>query len=376
MKLVKEITALLLLCTLIGCENDDVDTVVEEDEVVQVTPSFAVVGVDLTNGNDGNVVTWTEDFQVASTLNLREELDFQFGVLKNTIGSELAIATGFQTESIIYYDVRTGQSRTIENFFNPENPVAESFTTNTSSSILNYYLDANTSCCDIYLNTFNLSSEEVTEVFLGNGDIAPVQLNVLARGERTFAIAFDTFTGRRELFVHNAVTGMPIGVLDIDQFGGFMYNDARDEAYLFDFTGSSLSHITLDIETFLPSEATSFPPGFLISDGINDGQYSDNEIVFKDPQGIISNIYSFDTDSIVRYDAVDLINRIFEATGRGITITNTSVDLSTNSYIVLGTYIEGTSTRGIAVALTLDREVFVVAESGNIRPDTVVFLNQ
>lgn len=375
MKLVKELIALLLLCVSIGCDNDDVSAPVEEEQVQEI-PNFAIIGVDLTTGSNGNLVTWTNAFEQASTINLREELGFEFGSFKNTIGNELTIAAGFQTEALIYYDVTTGASRTINGFFNPENPVGESFTTNTSSSILNYYLDATTSCCDIYLNTFNLVSEEVTEVFLGNGDIAPVQLNVLARGERTFAIAFDTFTGRRELFVHNAVTGLPIGILDIDQYGGFMYNDARDEAYLFDFTGNSLNHITLDISTFLPSEATSFPPGFLISDGINDAQFTENEMIFKDPQGLVSSIYSFDTDSIVNYESTDLINRIFDATGLGITITNTAVDLSTNSYIVVGTYIDGNSSKGLAVAMTLDKEVIAVAQSGDIRPDTIVILSE
>lgn len=374
MKLIIEITLLVFFCSLTACEKDDVAAPTEAPEL-QMIPTFAIVGVDLTTGSNGNVVTWTDSYQTATTINLQEELDFQFGSLRNTIGSELAVAIGFPTSVVKFYDVSTGQQRTVENFFNPENDLGDSYLINTSSSLLTYYLDAASTCCAIYLNTYGMATGDTNEVYLGNADIAPVQFNVFARGTRSFATAIDTFTGQKKLFVHNAITGESLGVRDVDQYGGFMYNDVRDELYLFDFTGASLNHVTLDIETFVASEPTSFPAGFQISDGINDAQFSESQMIFKDPQGIVSSIYSFDTNTIVSYSSTDLINTIFNATGRGITITNTAVDLNTNSYIVMGTYLEEEANKGIVVALTLDKEVIVVAESGDIRPDDVVFLN-
>ncbi len=373
MKFLKELLPLASMLLLIGCSKDDLpgDIIVEEAEIV--VPNFAIIGDDLTTGSSGNVVTWTDSYQTATTINLQETLGFQFGFLRNTIGSELAIASGFPTSEFIFYDVGTGAERVFNNYFEPENPVGDRYAINSAASLHTYYLDNSSTCCNIYLNTFSQETGEVTEVFLGNGDIAPVQFNVQVRGNRTFATAIDTFTGAKKLYVHDASTGESLGTRDVSQYGAFIYNDVRDEIYLFDFTGQSLNHITLDISTFTASEVTSFPSGFTLSDGFNDAQFSDSLMVFKNAIGIISSTYNFDTDSIVTYESTNLTNIIFEETGKGISITNTAIDLETNTYVVLGTYqVDGVS-QGIAVALTLEKEVIAVAESGDIRPNDVIF---
>lgn len=365
----------MLLLLLIGCENDDESVQGEVIEEVTTIPAFAIIGTNLVTGSSGNIVTWDDSYETSTTINLQETLGFQFGFLKNTIGSEVAIASGFpDTTEFIFYDVATGDQRTVANYFAPENPVGNTFAINTQNSLLTYYLDDSSSCCNIYLNTFSQTSGATNEVYLGNANIAPVQFNILASGNRTFATAVDTFTGVKKLYVHNATTGESIGVRDVSQYGAFIYNDVRDEMYLFDFTGNSLSHVTLDIETFIVSEASSFPAGFTLSDGFNSAQFTQELMIFKNPEGIISSTYSFVTDTIVNYNSTDLINVIFEATGRGITITNTSVDLTTGSYIVMGTYLENEVSRGITVILTPEKEVIAVAESGDIRPNDVVFL--
>lgn len=375
MMLLKRFCILILLFAIISCDKDDLPEPEHVEQEEFVIPSFAVLGDNLVTGATGNVVTWTDSYEMASTLNLQEMLGFDFGILKNTIGSEIAIGVGFPTSEFIFYDVATETVRSFDNYFIAENPVGNTFAINSETSLLTYYLDDSSSCCNIYLNTYSQTQATSTEVYLGNANIAPVQLNILSSGDKTFAVAIDTFTNVKKLYVHNTITGQSVGVWDVDQYGGFIYNDIRDELYLFDFTGESLNHVTLEFETLSITEPTSFPNGFELSDGFNKAEFSQDTMVFKNLNGIISNTYNFDTDTIVSYNSTNLINLIFEETGRGITINNTTIDIATGAYLIMGIFLENGLSQGIVVVITPTYEVVLVAESGDISPKEVIFLN-
>jgi len=375
MRLYTKIILLLLWGLVISCDQDDNGVpVIEESE--QILPRIAVIGDDLTTGSRFNLVEWTASYEEIAIINLQETIDFEFGFLQNTIGTELAFALDFPISSYLFYDVPTGGMRSITDFFNPENATNNSYTINTDQSLLTYYLEDASTCCEIYLQTFAQTTGATTEVYLGNADITPVQLNVFASGTRSFAIAVDTFTGVRNLYVTDAEDGTRLGILDVSDYGGFMYNDIRDEMYLFNFNGAALTHVVLDIGTFTTSEISTFPLGLSVSEGFNKAQFSQNEIAFKGFNGIVTSIYSFDTDTISTYDSTDLINKIFLETGRGLSLTNTAINFDTSTYIVTGTYMENNEMLGLVVIMSLDKDVLLTLETGIVRPQQVIFLNE
>ena len=375
MRLFTKIYILLSFIALTSCDNDDgLSSFTQEEEIA--LPNIAIVGDDLLTGASFNLVQWTASFENMTTINLQETIGFEFGFLQNTVGTELAFALDFPITSYVFYDVATGNMRSVTDFFVPVTPVNNSYTINAGQSVLTYYLDPSVNCCEIYLQTYAQTSGVTNEVYLGNADISPVQFNVFARGTRSFAVAVDTFTGVRNLFVTDVTSGEQIGVLDVSDYGGFIYNDIRDEMYLFNFNGNALSHVVLDLSTFNISEVSSFPLGISVSEGFNDAQFTQNEMVFKDFNSIISSVYSFDTNTITTYERTDLINKIFEETGRGLSITNTSIDFETRTYVVMGTYMEDNNASGLVVIMSLDREVLLTLETGNVRPQEVLFLNE
>lgn len=373
MKLLARFSSMLVCLTFLNCDNDDSFSSNNIDERV-ILPEIAIIGDDLTTGGNFNLVEWTASYEDMTTKDLQETIGFEFGFLQSTIGTEFAFALDFPTTSYVFYDIVTGGMRSVTDFFNPENATNNFYTVNTGQSLLTYYLDATSSCCDIYVHSFNQISGASSESYLGNADVAPVQFNVFASGDKSFAIGVDTFTGVRKLFVTSAIDGERLGVIDVSEYGGFMYNDVRDEMYLFSFNEDVLTHVVLDLSTFITSELSSFPLGLSISEGYNEAQFSQNEMVFKEFDGITSSIYTYDTNTIETYDSTDLINRIFEETGRGINIVNTSIDINTSTYVVMGTYTEDNITHGMVVLMSLNKDVLLTLDTGNVRPQEVIFL--
>ncbi|AEE20545.1 hypothetical protein [Dokdonia sp. 4H-3-7-5] len=373
MKLLTRFSFILTCIVFINCDNDDAfSSAIDEEQIT--LPTIAILGDDLNTGANFNLVKWTASYEDMITTNLQETIGFEFGFLQSTIGTELAFALDFPTTSYVFYDVATGGMRSVTDFFNPENTSNNFYTINAHQSLLTYYLDATSTCCNIYVHSYNQLSGASSESYIGNADIAPVQFNVFASDNRSFAIAVDTFTGVRNLYVNSAIDGERLGVIDVSEYGGFMYNDVRDEMYLFSFNGDAVSHVVLDINTFTTSEVNSFPLGLSISDGFNEAHFSQNEMVFKEFDGIVSSIYSYETDAIITYNSTDLINRIFEETGRGINIINTSIDLDTRTYVVMGTYMEDNITYGLVVLMSLDKEVILTLETDSVRPQEVIFI--
>jgi hypothetical protein len=373
MKLLTRFSLILTCVAFINCDNDDTfSTAIDEEQII--LPAIAIIGDDLTTGASFNLVKWTASYEDMMTTDLQETIGFDFGFLQNTVGTKLAFALDFPTTSYVFYDVATGGMRSVTDFFNPENATNNFYTINAEQSLLTYYLDASSSCCDIYEHSYNQLSGTTSESYLGNADIAPVQFNVFTSGNRSFAIAVDTFTSVRNLYVNSAIDGERLGAVNVSEYGGFMYNDVRDEMYLFNFNGDAVSHVVLDINTFTTSEVSSFPLGLSISDGFNEAQFSQNEMVFKEFDGIVSSVYSYETDTIVTYESTDLINRIFTETGRGINIINTSIDIDTRTYVVMGTYMEDNIAYGLVVLMSIDKEIILTLETGNVRPQEVIFL--
>ena len=72
----------------------------------------------------------------------------------------------------------------------------------------------------------------------------------------------------------------------------------------------------------------------------------------------------------------ELINKIFEETGRGLNLTNTAIDLETRTYVVMGTYMEDNTTSGLVVIMSLDKEVLLTLETGNVKQQKVLFLHE
>ncbi|AWH75324.1 hypothetical protein DCS32_14465 [Dokdonia sp. Dokd-P16] len=373
MKLLTRFSFILTCVAFINCDNDDTFSSTNDEEQITL-PVIAIIGDDLTTGASFNLVEWTASYEDKMITDLQETIGFEFGFLQNTVGTELAFALDFPTTSYVFYDVATGGMRSITDFFTPENATNNFYTVNADQGLLTYYLDATSTCCDIYVHSYNQLSGASSESYIGNADIAPVQFNVFASGNRSFAIAVDTFTGVRNLYVNSAIDGERLGVIDVSEYGGFMYNDVRDEMYLFNFNGDAVSHVVLDINTFTTSELTSFPLGLSISDGFNEAQFSQNEMIFKEFDGIVSSLYSYETNTIITYDSTDLINRIFEETGRGINIINTSIDLDTRTYVVMGTYMEDNIMYGLVVLMSLDKEVKLTLETDSVRPQEVIFI--
>ena len=375
MRLLTKIYFLLSVVAITSCDHDDpMSSLTQEEE--RALPNIAIVGEDLLTGSSFNLIQWTASFENMTTINLQETIGFEFGFLQNTVGTELAFALDFPITSYVFYDVASVSMRSVTDFFTPENFTNNSYSINTGQSLVTYYLDTTNSCCEIYVHTYSQTTGASNESYLGNADITPVQLNVFARGTRSFAVAVDTFTGVRNLFVTDVISGEQRGIIDVSDYGGFIYNDIRDEMYLFNFNGIVLSHVVLDLSNFNTSEVTSFPQGLSVSDGFNDAQFSQNEMIFKDFNGIISSIYSFDTNTITTYESTELINKIFEETGRGLNLTNTAIDLETRTYVVMGTYMEDNTTSGLVVIMSLDKEVLLTLETSNVKPQKVLFLHE
>lgn len=363
----------VLFLSLLGCNDDD-----SGDNISAVVnlPDIGVIGDDLITGETGFLITWDENYETSTTINLSEELGFEFGSLQNIVGSEIAVASGFPTDEYIFYDAATEVRTSITNFFESENPAGNSFTINSDNQILTYYLNGNSTCCEIFLHIFDRDTQSSNEVFLANADIAPVQQNIFTKGNRSFATAVDTFTEEKRLFVQDTDTGISLITLNADNYGAFIYNEVRDEIYLFDFTGAELTYDTLNLSSLILSNSKMFPAGFSINSGFNEARFDSNRMAFKDALGIISSVYEFDQDRIILYRETNIVNAVVEELGSGISIVTTEIDLTNDIYIVLATYQGAGETNGIIVFLSLNGEVISSVDTGSIRPNEVVFLNE
>lgn len=363
-----------LLLGFTACSNDDDTTNVAESDVNTSLAQIAIVGDNLVTGSSGNVVTWNYLDEQSTTVNLQEEIGFEFGFLRNTFRDRLAIASGIPTSQFITYSVVNGDQEVYSDYFTPSNPVNESelYTTNTENNIITYYLNESSSCCNLNVSTYNKTTSVITDAYIGNITINDVNSSVMAKGSKTFIVGTDTLTGVKKLFVHNAETGMPVGVWDIDQYGAYIYNENLDEMYLFDFNGAALAYATLDFETLTISEQSSFPSGFTVTEGFNQTKSLAQELVYKDPTGKIANVYNYNTNTISAYTEVGLINTILDQTGMSINIRNTDIAQFTSYYIVMGTTEVDGETKGVVVILNRDLTVIQTASSGDIRPHSLV----
>lgn len=363
-----------LLLGFTACSNDDDTTSVAESDVNASLAQIAIIGDNLVTGSSGNVVTWNYLDEQSTTVNLQEEIGFEFGFLRNTFRDRLAIASGIPTSQFITYSVVNGDQEVYSDYFTPTNPVNESelYTTNTENNIITYYLSDSSSCCNLNVSTYNKTTSVITDAYIGNITINDVNSSVMAKGTKTFIVGTDTFTGVKKLFVHNAETGMPVGVWGIDQYGAYIYNENLDEMYLFDFNGASLAYATLDFETLTISEQSSFPSGFTVTEGFNQTKSLAQELVYKDPTGKIANVYNYNTNTISTYTEVGLINTILDQTGMSINIRNTDIAQFTSYYIVMGTIEVDGETKGVVVILNRDLTVIQTASSGDIRPHSLV----
>ncbi len=372
MKLFKFLPFLLIGFT--ACTNDDDTTSVPESNVNTSLAQIAVIGDNLVTGSSGNVVTWNYLNEESTTINLQEEIGFEFGFLRNTIWDRIAIASGIPTSQFITYSVVNGDQEVYSNYFTPSNPVNEFelYTTNTDNNIITYYVDGSNSCCNLYISTYNKTTAVITEAYIGNVTVSDAASSIMAKGNKTFIVGTDTLTGVKKLFVHNADIGDAVGVWDIDQYGAYIYDENLDVMYLFDFNGASLSHATLDFETLAISEQTSFPEGFTVTDGFNQTKALAQELVFKDVTDKITNTYNYTTNSVSNYTEVGLINTILDQTGMSINIRNTDIAQFTSYYIVMGTTEVDGETQGVVVILNRDLTVIQTVSSGDIRPNNLV----
>jgi len=375
MKFLKYFLGIITIICLLSCGNDDNGNQTEINEESFILPDIAILGTDLTTGETGVVLDWEDNFETINRINLQEELDFEIGFLRNIVGSEIALASGFPVEEYLFYDVLTGEVDRESSFFTPNNIPGSTFTTNAGDAILTYYLDSSTSCCDIFLETFQRSSQTSNEVFIGDANISTVQTNVFARGNFSFVKAADIFTERDILYINDTRTGNSIGTLDVDAYEAFLYNDAREEMYLFDFDTGAFIYDALDLRSFIIRPNNELPQGFTLNSGFNDAQFDLERMVFKDALGEVSSIYNFITDEIMLYNRGVLFNIIFEATGTGVSVSNSIIDLDNNIYVVLGTFQENNESKGIVVFLSLQGEVLQALPTGDIRPDEVIFKN-
>ncbi len=369
----KKILFVLMVAVTVSCSNDD-DTQEPESPSMPIVPDIAITAIDLLTGESGFVLSWEDnDFQSPTVINLKEELGFEFGFQKNTIGSEITIAAGFPADRYIYYDLSTGIQRDFTNFFNPSGNPTNTFSQTTDNAIVTYYLDESTTCCDIYFNSYSLQGGVNEEVFLGNADISPVQNNIYVKNDKAFGTADNTFTGANTLYVNNAVTGSNIGILDVQNYSAFLYNDKREEVYLFDFNGTSLSYNTLSLATFSVGEQRSFPAGFSVISGFNDAKFTENTIVYSSQTSGLPAIYRFDTDTLTIYDDVDIFNIIFNEYGIGFSPISSAVDIENNVMVISGTYLLNGQDKGVAVFMTLDREPLDIAFLGDYFPQEIIF---
>ncbi|WP_299149405.1 hypothetical protein [uncultured Dokdonia sp.] len=372
MRLFKFLPFLLLGVT--ACNNDDDAASMPESDVNTSLAQIAIIGDNLVTGSSGNVVTWNYLTEESTTINLQEEIGFEFGFLRNTIGDRIAIASGIPTSQFITYGVVNGDQEVYSDYFTPSNPVNEFelYTTNTENKIITYYVDGSSTCCNLYISTYNKTTAVITEAYIGNVSVSNAASSIMAKGDKTFIVGTDTLTGVKKLFVHNADIGDAVGVWDIDQYGAYIYDENLDVMYLFDFNGTSLSHATLDFETLAISEQTSFPEGFTVTDGFNQTKALVQELAFKDVTGKITNTYNYNTNSISNYTEVGLINTILDQTGMSINIRNTDIAQFTSYYIVMGTIEVDGETQGVVVILNRDLTVIQTASTGDIRPNSLV----
>ena len=372
MKFLKFLPFLLIGFT--ACTNDDDTTSIPESNVNTSLAQIAVIGDNLVTGSSGNVVTWDYQNEESTTVNLQEEIGFETGFLRNTIWDRLAIASGIPTSQFITYSVVNGNQEVFSDYFTPSNPVNEFelYTTNTENNIITYYRDETSNCCNLYISTYNKTTEAITEAYVGNLSISNAASSIMAKGNKTFIVGTDALTGVKKLFVHTAETGMLVGEWDIDQYGAYIYDENLDVMYLFDFNGATLAHATLDFETLAISEQSSFPRGFAVTEGFNQTKSLAQELVYKDPTGKIANVYNYNTDTISSYTEVGLINTIVDQTGMSINIVNTDIAAFTSYYVVMGTTEVDGETQGVVIILNRDLDVIQTASSGAIRPHSLV----
>lgn len=369
---------LLLGLLFVSCDQDDTDN--DMEEALQQLPRIAILGTDLTDGTFPHLKTWDSTYETAQTDFLPNLLDYTVGQLKNIEGSVIGIEAIFPISEFITYDIENEVINKISGFFTPENELGNFFVLNTNDKIPTFYLDESSTCCNVFLHSYDINTMSDVEFFLGNLDVSPVQFNTFAKNNKTFLTGIDTFTNTKKLFVHNLESNLSLGTLDISDYEGYLYNDALEQVYLFDFSEEALSYDILELDFFSVSQSDTFPQGVTVQSNFNEARFENGKMIFKQvntPQSSVplDAIYDFATNSLLSYEGTDLFNIISEQTGFQISILDTEVDLTNNRYVVSGTFQEDDATKGVIVFMTLEREVILSVPSDTIRPDEIILLN-
>lgn len=366
---------------LFSCNtDDDTDTSTEMVEVPQVIPRVAILGTDLTDNTGPHLITWDAMYVNNQTDFLPELLAYDFGRIKNVVGNRIGVETIFPESSFVLYDIENQIIERHPDFFTPENEVGNFFTLNTDDKVATYYLDNNSTCCNVFLHSYDLSTESATEFFLGNLDVSPVQFNTFVRNNKAFLTGIDTFTGAKRLFVHDLESNFSLGTLDISEYEGLFYNDQLEQVYLVDFEADALSYDILELDFFSINSSDTFIAGVTTQSNFNTARFENGKMIFKQlnsPQSSVplDAIFDFATNTLIAFEGTELFNSIAEQTGVSISIIDTEVDLLNDLYIVSGTFQEDGLTQGLLVFMTFDQEVVLSVSSGEIRPDEIIVLN-
>lgn len=370
----------LIITLLLSCSADDPSNEdMEEGTVTQTLPQIAILGTDLTDGTGPHLRTWDTTYTESQTDLLPELLAYDFARIKNIVNNRIGVEIISPTSNFILYDI---QNETIEehpDFFIPENGINNFFTLNTEDVIATYYLDNDSTCCNIFLNSFNLESQSNTTFFLGNLDVAPVQLNTFVRANKAFLTGVDTFTGATKIFVHDLETNLSLGSLDISDYDSYYYNDEQDEIYFIDFEAGGLSYDILDLDFFSVTSTDTFTSGVTPQSGFNNARFEGGQMIFKQtatPQSSVplDAIFNFADNTIISFEGTELFNSIATQTGRSINIIDTEVDLETQVYIIAGTFQENGIMQGITLFMDFEKNIVQSVLSDTIRPDEIILL--
>lgn len=368
---------------LLSCSQDD-NSASEVDmmEELVTIPRVAIVGGDLTTGDFPFLMQWDENYEGSQTDFLPDFLNYDFGFFKNINADQLAVASGFPVEEFITYTITTDEITRYSDFFIPQSNVAvgETFILNIPSHIVTFYRDAESTCCNSYLNSYATKTGLTSEYYLGNIDVSPVQFNTFVRDGKAFVTGVDTFTGVKKLVIYDLVKDLILGSLEVVENGGYFYNDINEQVYLFDFNGAGLSYQILDLKQFAVGEVLEFPQGVTASSGFNDARFEGASMIFKQDIGTQSTIgltaiFNLETEVLISYEGTSLINAVFEETGKSIRIEDTAVNLKKGVYVLSGTYLDEEQSKGLIVFMTLDQEIIQTVETGIIDPAEIIFLD-
>ncbi|MDC8005251.1 hypothetical protein POV27_14410 [Aureisphaera galaxeae] len=362
-----------------GGNNDDPDP----DTVL--IPEIAIVGEDIDDPLSLFLLTWENDYNNESVINVAAASGFLnpsvYATSQPPKGSFYVIEPGTATPDAFRFDLvnSTSHSYIFEEYFTPSQAYTNSSEWAGDDYLYVFYLDLDNPLEQTYLHSYNVITGATQEFSLGG--VAPLSQYVLISGDYAFVLFQDNDTSEVALHIFNAATGEST-MIPFENYHSIFHNSLDNELYLFHTTQGCdrRDYDIVDIATLQITGSSSLQATICNPDFMNKAAFFENKMLYETitaaPSGPIFNpsIYDFGTGNNTIINVGDLFFQLASITNLQVTtFISIDVDLETETIVVGFQYNDNASTKGAVAFLTYDWELKRIVETNNVIPETILF---